>query len=520
MDSWSPSQYRAQPSSTYYSQSTPQSYNRPNSTRGSRESPICLDDYEPSPSGYYNRTSDRWKNVRESGVEKLIHEEYRPPPRPRTPPDVRRSWEDARQRRPEPVQRPASPPRQERRENRHSFGENWIHPDRRGYIDNRKDDERYATQAQPSSYRDPAPTSFKTPPQASPALIQNSFDNYSRYQGPDRAGPSISSTNRSDNARRDSLPPRVGNSYEARGPPPFDPRAPTPRTPSVPSRSNPPKAPDAVQLPPILPRSSQQLPPPTQYQTPGPPQPPNPSTPMQTTAPRPKESRWDKGPTQVKATQPRTLDDDDEALRLKRLKAKKLKQAAKSQKPQTKPPIPPVNRSFSEPSKSLTAFTTGERNQLINQMAKHAAELVFAPKSPPAPIPQAASMTFVTPPGLNMLKGNEISPSPAAVPPPGTPPISAEQWKNQIAAIKAQLSKKNDAATAVTNEGPMKTDTSTQTPPVPPQGFMKVPGIDVTPTTPGSTPQKAIVVELPEEPTSLNPPHLSKPDGNIDPRFF
>ena len=122
-----------------------------------------------------------------------------------------------------------------------------------------------------------------------------------------------------------------------------------------------------------------------------------------------------------------------------------------------------------------------------------------------------------------MLKGNENSASPGAVPPPGTPPISPEQWKNQIAAIKAQLSKKNDAAAVVTNEGPKKTDTSTQTPPVPPQGFMKVPGIDVTPNTPGSTPQKTIVDlvdDLPSESTSPNQSYLPKPDGNIVSKLF
>lgn len=72
-------------------------------------------------------------------------------------------------------------------------------------------------------------------------------------------------------------------------------------------------------------------------------------------------------------------------------------------------------------------------------MAKHAAELIFAHKGPGTSpnLPQAASRPFVTPPGLNML---DMTTTMKGSSHPSVPPVSAEQWKRQLATLSSQTS--------------------------------------------------------------------------------
>jgi len=268
------------------------------------------------------------------------------------------TWDNRTQRRPtvDNRERPnVSPPlnRNSRPPESQGFGENWVHPDRRGLIEEVRESENYTTPLPPPKVplRDRASGSFPTPTPApvpapalvSPELPRPSFDSYQK-----------------DILRADSEPRTV------------------------------------------------------------------------------KESRWDKRPTDL-PERPLNID-EDESLRAKRLKNKKLKQQIP--KHQRKSPITQVSRPStqgSESSKSLTALTNGEKDQFINQMAKHAAELIFAQKGPGTSpnLPQAVRRPFVTPPGLNMLDMTATTKGSSHA---SVPPVSAEQWKRQLATLSSQTS--------------------------------------------------------------------------------
>ena len=91
-------------------------------------------------------------------------------------------------------------------------------------------------------------------------------------------------------------------------------------------------------------------------------------------------------------------------------------------------------------SASLTALTTGEKDQLLNQMAKYGAEILFAPKGQSTAPPQAAS-SLGHPPGLRLIQ----MPSDTAFGQEIAPTISMSKQRNTNSTIVPQ----NPAASSV-----------------------------------------------------------------------
>lgn len=107
------------------------------------------------------------------------------------------------------------------------------------------------------------------------------------------------------------------------------------------------------------------------------------------------------------------------------IKAKKFKQRARVAE----------SHSHKSPtaSASLTSLTTGEKHQLLNQMAKYSAEMLFARKGQSTVPPQAAS-SFGHPPGLLLIQ----TPSGTPIDQQIAPTISTSKQRNPGGTIVPQ----------------------------------------------------------------------------------
>lgn len=79
-----------------------------------------------------------------------------------------------------------------------------------------------------------------------------------------------------------------------------------------------------------------------------------------------------------------------------------------------------------DPRKSLTALTNGEKNQFLTQMAKHAAEILFAPKPQVSAITMPHAASDIRPsPGLELSKATPVKSELSSVPQnvPSLPPV-------------------------------------------------------------------------------------------------
>jgi len=137
-----------------------------------------------------------------------------------------------------------------------------------------------------------------------------------------------------------------------------------------------------------------------------------------------RDTRWDQKSdtaaanpplTHPKSAEP-TLKQLDDVQRLKSKKKQiKLKKTSR-----------PVSRDSSSQATSLTIFTNGEKNQFLNQMAKHAAEIVFGSKTAVGqggPQSSSANYTASTVLGQGQVRGvlekggsvSQVSKGPASV---------------------------------------------------------------------------------------------------------